>query len=546
MTCRDIFDKIKEENVMHEKILNQKIIESQTNLKNILQKIKAEMEKNAIFSDVNYDDYQATSIKTTESQKQTQIQETQSIKESGKKLANTLEKVLNHEKRSRRNSAQLKRNKKRKIQPNNTRNTENKELEDNPKQKSPIHNTKDSTNYFTSREGNNSETNKNNSNSNKAYSVSTVQSLQFSRHLFTESSKKEEVKENIDNKDSNQKNIKSYSFRSQVRQQPMFQITKSSNFNISSTLSHKQPLSVLSEQININDENKNPSSNREGSKYNYHRIIHNFPIENLEEMKFSKEDQSSVEKVQTEETNQVDSYLNNIINKYNHNNNNKSSTLQSANNYIDNSVNHFNKSSKICEYNEDIPSNNKENKRTVSLTPVIQSRNSSTSINKSRKSINNKNLPKKYFDLLNKLDIIKKQNVYLQRKASLSKKTNKPIAFSPSKVIKRDSNSSQINNVSQSLQIQETKKPIYSSYELYKIDEIQVMDKIDNIKVKENFSSDFTEKDYFGEFIDEIIQKSFKMRGCLHCKTCLALLSQGKPTSQCQRQHYKYEYIKPK
>ena len=115
MTCRDIFDKIKEENVMHEKILNQKIIESQTNLKNILQKIKAEMEKNAIFSDVNYDDYQATSIKTTESPKQTQIQETQSFKESGKKLANTLEKVLNHEKRSRRNSAQLKRNKKKKF-----------------------------------------------------------------------------------------------------------------------------------------------------------------------------------------------------------------------------------------------------------------------------------------------------------------------------------------------------------------------------------------------------------------------------------------------
>ena len=47
------------------------------------------------------------------------------------------------------------------------------------------------------------------------------------------------------------------------------------------------------------------------------------------------------------------------------------------------------------------------------------------------------------------------------------------------------------------------------------------------------------------EIIDEVIQKSFKMRGCLHCKTCLALLSQGKPTSQCQRQHYKYEYIKP-
>ena len=132
---------------------------------------------------------------------------------------------------------------------------------------------------------------------------------------------KKEVKENIENKDSNQKNIKSYSFRSQVRQQPMFQITKSSNFNIDSTSSHK-PLSVLSEQININGDNKIPSSNKEESKYNYHRIIHNFPIENLEEMKFSKEDQSSVEKVQTEETNQVDSYLNNIINKYNHNNNN--------------------------------------------------------------------------------------------------------------------------------------------------------------------------------------------------------------------------------
>ena len=56
MKCREIFDKMNEENKSHQEKLSQKIKESNNNLKDILKKIKVQMEKISNFSDL--DDYE--------------------------------------------------------------------------------------------------------------------------------------------------------------------------------------------------------------------------------------------------------------------------------------------------------------------------------------------------------------------------------------------------------------------------------------------------------------------------------------------------------
>lgn len=67
MACKEIFDKLKEETNLQEEILNKKIKEGNENLKNILQKIKHEMEKISIYSSVNYEGFKTTN--STEEEK---------------------------------------------------------------------------------------------------------------------------------------------------------------------------------------------------------------------------------------------------------------------------------------------------------------------------------------------------------------------------------------------------------------------------------------------------------------------------------------------
>ena len=55
MKAKEIFEKIKKENLENEINLVKKINEGNENLKNTLQKIKKDMEKISIYSKVNYD-----------------------------------------------------------------------------------------------------------------------------------------------------------------------------------------------------------------------------------------------------------------------------------------------------------------------------------------------------------------------------------------------------------------------------------------------------------------------------------------------------------
>ena len=74
MACKEIFDKLKEETNLQEEILNKKIKEGNENLKNILQKIKHEMEKISIYSSVNYEGVKTTNI-TEEEKNQNNLPE---------------------------------------------------------------------------------------------------------------------------------------------------------------------------------------------------------------------------------------------------------------------------------------------------------------------------------------------------------------------------------------------------------------------------------------------------------------------------------------
>lgn len=74
MACKEIFDKLKEGTNLQEEILNKKIKEGNENLKNILQKIKHEMEKISIYSSVNYEGVKTTNI-TEEEKNQNNLPE---------------------------------------------------------------------------------------------------------------------------------------------------------------------------------------------------------------------------------------------------------------------------------------------------------------------------------------------------------------------------------------------------------------------------------------------------------------------------------------
>ena len=57
MNSQEVFAKMKEENKAQEEKLAQKIMEGNENLKKTLQKIKKDMEKISLYSNVNYDSF---------------------------------------------------------------------------------------------------------------------------------------------------------------------------------------------------------------------------------------------------------------------------------------------------------------------------------------------------------------------------------------------------------------------------------------------------------------------------------------------------------
>lgn len=123
---------------------------------------------------------------------------------------------------------------------------------------------------------------------------------------------------------------------------------------------------------------------------------------------------------------------------------------------------------------------------------------------------------------------MKKQNIYL-------KKTAKKAISKPKKKQKKQKESKEQAKVIN----HKGKKIKYQDYGTYKIDEEHVMSKVEIANVNSDFKSEFEERDYFGEFVDEIIKRSFRLINFRQCQTCADLLSKGKSSAQCPKHHLK-------
>lgn len=483
MTCREIFDKIKTQTELHEQKLHHKMEESQSNLKNILKKIKNDMEKNAIYSDVNYNLFQSSTALSTEKKEVISLKHS---KQNDKKLNNCLKNILFNEHKK----VHLNKPKRRKLIIN-TRNIGKSIFNNDSKTKTPLLITKDSTNYFSSYDGYNIDPHRKLL---KTYSVTSVNSFQLNGNDGLTHINKQNDKRNA-------KHLKTFSAK-KANDIKNFKISKSEYFNIS-PIPSQQNCSSKTKKTSIFQRHslsqRNNLQNKVSSKPV--QIITHFPIENLNDIEYHHK----IESPSFGESTNDEMNINTI-----HSNRKFLSNSKSGNN--DENTSHSKRNETSCS------STIRSGKR-----PLI------------------KRSSKQYFDLLNKIDILKQQTKFLEKKVA-SKNTTQLETLSESNIKKpKKSKSNKKMKVKHS---QENLKPIYPTYEDYKMDESKVFDIANRANANNNFHADFNKEDNFGELIDNIIHKSFKARRCIQCESCVSLLSDGKSTVLCKNPHYKYDYIK--
>ena len=63
---------------------------------------------------------------------------------------------------------------------------------------------------------------------------------------------------------------------------------------------------------------------------------------------------------------------------------------------------------------------------------------------------------------------------------------------------------------------------------------------------KNVFYFDLGNKDDFGNYVDQVINRSLKAYKYRHCHNCSRLLTNGKSCSFCQKKHHLYRYTQKK
>lgn len=144
---------------------------------------------------------------------------------------------------------------------------------------------------------------------------------------------------------------------------------------------------------------------------------------------------------------------------------------------------------------------------------------------------------KKYFALTAQIDLLKRQNAFLKR----TKETPKPLKTKKSKKEEINKLSKSTPNLKRDIDsIISTRNPIvYKDFSSFKLEQEDVKMKVDLINKNTEFESEFQERDYFGEFIDDLIKRSFRMIKNRKCNMCADLLSKGKSAYYCPKHHHK-------
>ena len=162
--------------------------------------------------------------------------------------------------------------------------------------------------------------------------------------------------------------------------------------------------------------------------------------------------------------------------------------------------------------------------------------------NKKSHSVNpNKmrNTREEYFNLKNQIELLKKERDFLIKNNN-NIPENKLFLKKKIKKLKKEKKI----NLSKSTDILDAqmKADKYFEYKLLE-DEIFKRLELNKLKEEDNLSENSLLKshDSFGEYVDKIIKKSYKLFINRQCNYCAKLLSQGKPTSLCNKRHHRFQ-----
>lgn len=151
---------------------------------------------------------------------------------------------------------------------------------------------------------------------------------------------------------------------------------------------------------------------------------------------------------------------------------------------------------------------------------------------------------KEFFELKTEIELLKleKNNLKTERdellKNNISK--NKMMKMNKKKILKTENISKTIENLQSENFIEEQRKADLI-FEKKLMEEDNLFKNINKNRNYNNLSQDSLLKshDSFGDYVDTIIQQSYKLYTTRKCDTCTRLLSQGKSTSLCPKFHHK-------
>ena len=262
----------------------------------------------------------------------------------------------------------------------------------------------------------------------------------------------------------------------------------------------------LNENINENEETENNNLNED-----------NIITENIDEIYDNENDYNYNNKYNNEN---IDNY--NDINNYNNNYNE-----------IYNNIHTY-------KFDNENPKNNNIYERKINYDPPqkikeIKKKSHSVNPNKMR------NTREEYFNLKNQIELLKKERDFiLNHKNEPQKKL-----FSDKKIRKKLKKENKIN-LSKSLDNTLEAQIKADKYFEYKLLQDELFKRLELDKRKDdddNLSQNSLLKshDSFGEYVDKIIKRSFKLYTNRQCTFCAKLLSQGKSTSLCPKKHHTFK-----
>ena len=273
------------------------------------------------------------------------------------------------------------------------------------------------------------------------------------------------------------------------------------------SLSTKQNDS-LNESINENEENEKSNINE-----------NNISIENIDDIYDYKNDD-----------NYYDNYNDDNIDNYNYINN-----FNDNYNQIINNIHTY-------KFDSENEKKNNVNERKINYEPPqkiikIKKKKKSHSINPNKM----RNTREEYFNLKNQIELLKKERDFILNHKNESQKK----LFSDKRIKPKLKKKNKINLSKSFDNTLEAQKRADQYFE-YKLLQDELFKRLELDKKKDdddNLSQNSLLKshDSFGEYVDKIIKRSFKLYTNRQCTFCSKLLSQGKSTSLCPKKHHNFK-----